>query len=123
MNKKIHNKVEGYFLQVAFIQLAEKHFNLANLRKIKTILKYAIEHPPSKHHKFIVNNMKKRGYSILAIKRAFKELNKGTLADHFIDTTIRYFCDELYQSVENSHMRYKIVRTIADKKKLDMDID
>ena len=67
--------------------------------------------------------MKKRGYSILAIKRAFKELNKGTLADHFIDTTIRYFCDELYQSVENSHMRYKIVRTMADKKKLDMDID
>ena len=123
MNKKIHNKVEGYFLQVAFIQLAEKHFNLANLRKIKTILKYAIEHPPSKHHKFIVNNMKKRGYTILAIKRAFKELNKGTLGEHFIDITLKYFCDELYQSVENNHMRYKIVRTMADKKKLDMDID
>ena len=37
MNKKIHNKVEGYFLQVAFIQLAEKYFNLGNLRKIRTI--------------------------------------------------------------------------------------
>ena len=67
--------------------------------------------------------MKMRGYSILAIKRAFKELNKGTLGEHFIDITLKYFCDELYQSVENNHMRYKIVRTMADKKKLDMDID
>ena len=51
MNKKIQ-LVEGYFLQVAFIELAEKHFNLGNLRKIRTILKYAIEHPLSEHHIF-----------------------------------------------------------------------
>ena len=121
MDKKIQ-LVEGYFLQVAFIELAEKHFNLGNLRKIRTILKYAIEEPSSEHHKFIVNNMKKRGYSLLSIKRAFKELN-NRLGEHFIEHTLRYFCNELYQSVENDHMRYKLVRTKSDKKKLDMDID
>ena len=117
MNKTIQ-LVEGYFLQVAFIELAEKHFNLGNLRKIRTILKYAIEEPSSEHHKYIVNNLKKRGYALLAIKRAFKDLN-NRFGEHFIDTTLRYFNDELFQSIENDHMRYKLVRTKADKKKLD----
>lgn len=121
MNEKIQ-LVEGYFLQIAFIELAEKHFNLGNLRKIKTILKYAIEEPSSAHHKYIVDNLKRRGYSLLAIKRAFKELN-NRLGEHFIEITLRYFYDELFQVVENEHMRYKLVRTKADKKKLDTDIN
>ena len=78
MNEKIQ-LVEGYFLQIAFIELAEKHFNLGNLRKIKTILKYAIEEPSSVHHKYIVDNLKRKFVKInlvylLVVKMEFVEL-------------------------------------------------
>lgn len=123
MNEKIQ-LVEGYFLQVSFIELAEKYLKLETLRKIRTILKSAVENTSSKYHKELTDILKNKGYEILAITRCFKELTKNeSLADQIIRDTLNYFCDELFQSVENDHMRYKLLRTKADKKKLDMDID
>jgi len=123
MNKKIQ-LVEAYFLQISFIELAEKYLKLETLRKIRTILKSAVDNTSSKYHKELTDILKDKGYEILAITRCFKELTKNeSLADQIISDTLNYFCDELFQSHKENHLYQKLVRTKADKKKLDTAIN